>query len=100
MSVASLEKFNKQFSAGELRTVAQLLQAEKKGEFSFYIPTSEKLDTAVLVDRIESCLPQLIEVVRAPYIILKSESRRARKATSVTSRLRSVKSLTLPYVTS
>lgn len=73
MSVASLEKFNKQFSAGELRTVAQLLQAEKKGEFSFYIPTSDKLDTAVLVDRIESCLPQLIEVVRAPYIILKSE---------------------------
>ena len=48
MSVASLEKFNKQFENQPPRTVSRLLELEKAGEFSFYLPVSDKLDTATL----------------------------------------------------
>lgn len=73
MSVASLEKFNKQFEGKPSCTVSHILKEERAGRFAFYIPTASELDTAALVDRIEECLPQLTEVVRAPYIILKNE---------------------------
>lgn len=78
MSVASLEKFNKQFENQPPRTVSRLLELEKAGEFSFYLPVSDKLDTATLVDKIEACLPEITEIVRAPYIILKSEYKQVR----------------------
>ena len=78
MSVASLEKFNKQFEGRAPCSIARLLEEEKEGTFAFYIPTAVKLDTATLVDRIEECLPQLSEVVRSPYIVLKNEYNRVR----------------------
>ena len=78
MSVASLEKFNKQFEHVPPRSVAQILAAEREGRFSFYIPTSDKLDTATLVDKIEERLGALTEVVQNPYIILKNEYARVR----------------------
>lgn len=78
MSVASLEKFNKQFENNEPRTVSEILALEKKGEFSFYLPVADKLDTETLVDKVESCLPQIAEVIRAPHIILKSEYNQVR----------------------
>lgn len=78
MSVASLEKFNKQFEKEEPRLVSQLLQAEREGTFAFYIPSADKLDTATLIERVNSCLPKLVEIVRSPYIVLKSEYEQVR----------------------
>ena len=78
MSVASLEKFNKQFEHTGPRTVSEILAEERAGSFSFYIPTADKLDTAALVDRIEACLPSLSEIARSPYIVLKDEYRQVR----------------------
>ncbi len=78
MSVASLEKFNKQFENKNPRTVSQLLSEERAGNFSFYIPTADKLDVSSLVDRIEDCLPSLLEIARSPYIVLKNEYSKVR----------------------
>lgn len=78
MSVASLEKFNKQFENKNPRTVSQLLAEERAGNFSFYIPTADKLDASSLVDRIEDCLPSLLEISRSPYIVLKNEYSKVR----------------------
>lgn len=78
MSVASLEKFNKQFENKKTRTVSQLLEEEREGSFSFYIPTADKLDTSSLIDRIEDCLPSLLEIARSPYIVLKNEYSKVR----------------------
>lgn len=78
MSVTSLEKFNKQFETGEPRTVSEILRLSREGKFDFYFPATEQPDTATLIDRVESCLPQLYEVVKSPYIILKSEYREVR----------------------
>ena len=73
MSVISLEKFGKQFEGRLPCAVSHILEEEKRGNFSFYIPAAGELDVAALVDRIEECLPHLAEVVRAPYIVLKNE---------------------------
>lgn len=45
MSVAALEKFNKQFGEGT-RKVSEILHLAEKGEFSFYIPAAEDLTSA------------------------------------------------------
>lgn len=78
MSFISLEKFNKQFEKGSPRTVSNILQGESDGNFRFFIPTPENIDTSVLIDRIEKALPRLAEVVYAPYIVLKSEYKQVR----------------------
>lgn len=53
MSVAALEKFNKQFGEGT-RKVSEILHLAEKGEFSFYIPAAEGLDVGALTDRAEN----------------------------------------------
>ena len=77
MSVAALEKFNKQFGEGT-RKVSEILHLAEKGEFSFYIPAAEGLDVGALTDRAEKCLPRLREIVTSPYVVLKSEYRQTR----------------------
>lgn len=78
MSAGSLEKFNKQFEGRGERLLSEILEEERTGRFSFYMPTSDKLDTATLVDRIEGSLGSLMEVARSPYIVLKNEYARVR----------------------
>ncbi len=78
MSLSSLEKFNKQFERGEPRTVCGILAEERAGRFAFYIPSSDKPDTAALIEQVGGCLPKLAEVVRDPYIVLKSEYEQVR----------------------
>ena len=86
MSVASLEKFNKQFEHTGPRTVSEILAEERAGSFAFYIPTADKLDTASLVDRIEACIPSLISIAQSPHIVLKDEYKQVRteKAANLT----------------
>lgn len=78
MSVASLEKFKRQFEKSPPETVSELLRRESEGTFSFFIPAADSIDAAALTDRIEKCLPALLNVVNEPYIVLKNEYRSVR----------------------
>ena len=78
MSAPSLEKFNEQFLKQDLRTVTQILQEEREGKFSFFLPSPEKLDVSLLIGCLEKYLPFLTRVVQSPYVILKSEYEQVR----------------------
>lgn len=82
MSVTSLEKFGRQFSVGKAYSVSDILRLAQEGNFVFYVPTEEQPDAETLISRVEECLPHLSEVVRSPYIILKSEYREVRSELS------------------
>lgn len=73
MSLLSLEKFNKQMSDSGVKSVRQFIDGEKQGLVSLYQPVSQRPDIHTLVEKIYETLPHIAEIVRSPYIVLKTE---------------------------
>lgn len=73
MSLISLEKFNKQFENGDILSVSDFLKAKKSGLVDLYQPVTQRPDISLVVKKVYETLPHIAEIVRSPYIVLKTE---------------------------
>lgn len=73
----SLERFYRQFS-GEPLTLQTVIDKIRDGSFRLYIPTPQSEDQPGTIAQIKASLPHIANIVRAPYITLKTEHPKVR----------------------
>lgn len=73
MSTVSLEHFAKQFEKFDGKSVGEVIDALNNNKLSLFIPVDDKPDINLLIEKISTCLPHILEIIRNPYIVLKNE---------------------------
>ena len=73
----SLERLYRQFS-GEPLTLQTVIDKIRDGSFRLYIPTPQSEDQPGTIAQIKASLPHIANIVRAPYITLKTEHPKVR----------------------
>ena len=74
---ASLERFYRQFTE-QYGTVSQVLDAIADKSFRLFIPTPASEDQPGTIERIKKTLPHIANVVRKPYVTLRTDMTQVR----------------------
>lgn len=73
----SLERFYRQFT-DQTKKVSNVLDAIREGCFRLFIPTPQAEDQPGTIAQIKAALPYLSNVVRKPYVTIKTETPKVR----------------------